>query len=422
MKQGSSIHKTLEDEIHTTVPVEVNTKEDAWALRIWNVIQGLRTLREFGTTRELEVWGVVDGEVVNGIIDQLGYESSDPEMEMQAEGFYNEIERSRSMLPEYQMSLTDYLLSEAQGGKRLGEVWEGGEGEGKGEKGKEIEDEPAAHTGNDVYSIPRIYLTDVKTRGSRSVPTVKSSPFRPTLLQLQLYFHLLTRMVVSDDISISVLADRYDLDPTRRFTDGFIAEVGGLNGQFFDALDSRTFDPDYIPTPDEASRHSPSHDPSSPSSPPPSSSQDSTSILLEHNTLTSLWSLMKHQLRLTFLLPAQETAGVAPSIPAEKQPEVLNEYRTLLSPLLTARFISATAGADSSKRVLGSRSFLFDPTSLSTHLADQMEWWRGERDPRGVEVVEAWKCRLCEFSEGCSWRQEKEWSLAGRKRRSRGSA
>ena len=61
MKKGSTIHKTLEDEVHTTVPVEITTKEDAMALRIWNIIQGLRSLREFGITRELEIWGLVRG-------------------------------------------------------------------------------------------------------------------------------------------------------------------------------------------------------------------------------------------------------------------------------------------------------------------------------------------------------------------------
>lgn len=80
MKQGTTIHKTLEDEVHTTVSVEVATKEDALALRIWNIIQGLCTLREFGMTRELEVWGLVDGELVNGVIDQLSYECPDPSL------------------------------------------------------------------------------------------------------------------------------------------------------------------------------------------------------------------------------------------------------------------------------------------------------------------------------------------------------
>lgn len=104
MKKGSTIHKTLEDEVHTTVPVEITTKEDAMALRIWNIIQGLRSLREFGMTRELEIWGLVDGELVNGVIDQLSYECPDPELEATAAAHYADVEASRVALPEYQMS------------------------------------------------------------------------------------------------------------------------------------------------------------------------------------------------------------------------------------------------------------------------------------------------------------------------------
>src|ERR1700712_809658 len=38
MKQGSKVHQKLEDQVHTTVKVDIQTKEDAWGLRIWNVI------------------------------------------------------------------------------------------------------------------------------------------------------------------------------------------------------------------------------------------------------------------------------------------------------------------------------------------------------------------------------------------------
>lgn len=82
MKQGSKAHQKLEDEVHATFSVEVMTKEDAWGLRFWNIIQGARTLRETGMTREMEVWGLIDGELVNGIIDELTYECPNYDMEM----------------------------------------------------------------------------------------------------------------------------------------------------------------------------------------------------------------------------------------------------------------------------------------------------------------------------------------------------
>ncbi|KAL4806600.1 exonuclease V [Aspergillus unguis] len=417
MKKGSTIHKTLEDEIYTTVPVEVTTKEDALALRIWNVIQGLRTLREFGITRELEIWGLVDGELVNGIIDQLSSECPDLELEASAASHYAEVAASRAALPEYQMSLTDYLLSPAHGGKRLTDMSH------HETEPQAAEDPVSSQSSVELQHIPRIYMTDIKTRGSSSTPTVKSSSFRPTLLQLQLYYHMLTRMITSDDVTIDILASRYGLDPEKPFTDAFIAEVGSLNDQFFDALTSLEFDPDCIPTPEEAlTRHQSQHSDENDATEPAPASQDSTSVLLAHSNLTRLWKLMKDQLRLTFLPPSLSSASVAPSIPSESQPPMLEAYSTILSPLLTARYISSAPNADLHSRVLGSRSFLFDPTSLESYLSDQMNWWRGQRTPRGVEVMEAWKCRICEFQDDCEWRQEREWAHARKKGYTRATA
>jgi len=85
MRQGSRVHKVLEEQVHQVVPIQVKTKEDGWGLRIWNTIQGLRTLRSTGITRELEIWGVLHGQVVTGILDELSYTCPDPELEAHVE-------------------------------------------------------------------------------------------------------------------------------------------------------------------------------------------------------------------------------------------------------------------------------------------------------------------------------------------------
>ncbi|KAJ9293752.1 hypothetical protein DTO271G3_7379 [Paecilomyces variotii] len=405
MKQGSAVHKVLEDEVHTMVPVEITTKEDAWALRIWNVIQGLRTLRDYGMTRELEIWGLIDGEIVNGVIDQLSYECPDPELEASSEAYYADAQAARAVLPEYQMSITDYLLSPSQGGKKLSDLaWDEPQ-----KASRDVFDPPPP----EVFNVPRIYMTDIKTRGTRSIPTVSSSSFRPTQLQLQFYYHMLNRLITSDDVTMELLASRYGLDPGRAFSDAFVTEVGGLNDQFFEAPSSFNSDPDYIPS---EKRREPSSSPTT----APSASQDSTSILLSHNNLNSLWSLMKTQLHRTFL-PSEDSI-VSPSIPALSQPDILAAYPTTLSPLLTAKYLSSTVADDeTSPKNLGSRSFLFDPFSLTSYISEQMAWWRGRRSPRGVEVMDAWKCRICEFRDECTWREEKERAFAGRRKR-RGSS
>lgn len=272
-----------------------------------------------------------------------------------------------------------------------------------------------------VYDLPRIYMTDVKTKANGSAPTVKSTSFRPTLLQLQLYYHMLNRLITSDDVTIYALAERYDFDPERPFTEAFISEVGGLNDEFFDVESSQELGlDDPFNASDSAARRSSD---SMSDFRPPKASQDSTSILTTHGTLARLWDYMKDQLRLTFIHQfSPGSTPVSPSIPSHTQPEMLKEYPTLLSPVLTARYVSSAQTDDLQPRHIGSRSFFYDTDTMSSYISEQMEWWRGQRDPRGVNVSEAWKCRYCEFSDECTWRQERAVEYARRNSRRRTSA
>ena len=204
MKQGTKVHRKLEDEVHTTVPVDVATREDAWALRIWNVIQGLRTLRETGETRELEVWGVIHGEVITGIIDHLGYTSTDPGLEAEVDSEYARTLAARDALPEYQTSITDYLLSPAHGN-----------GRSMSDLGKDLQAPEPEKTPMPPPPLPRrefqrkVYITDVKTRARKTLPDTTS--FRPTHLQLHLYHHLLTQMALGQT-PLETITERYNLD------------------------------------------------------------------------------------------------------------------------------------------------------------------------------------------------------------------
>lgn len=384
MRQGTVVHKALEEQVHTTVPVEVLTKEDGWALRIWNVIQGLHTLRTTGMTRELEVWGVVDGEVITGIIDMLSYECPDPNLDENADTYYATAKTSPSLqskpkVPEHGVSLSDYFMSASGGGRTLSDfsVTNSGSQDSTG-------------------SIPppgtRIYVTDIKTRGSssRSIPTISSTGFRPTRLQLHLYYHLLTRLVTTDELTIDKIAARYGLNVDKPFSDSFIAQVASLNDNGF----CNVFDADQ----------------NMPSNPQDSPQNDTLNILLQHNSLSSLWTLMKQHIRATFLPPPSFSQDLS---------QTQTPTHTLLSPVLTATYISS-ASADSSEPIayLGSRSFFFDPDTLYPYLSDGMSFWQGRRPAHGVSMYDAWKCRICEFRDECEWRKSKEEQL-GRSRSKR---
>lgn len=326
MRQGSRVHKTLEDQVHTTVEVDVLSKEDAWGLRIWNIIQGLKTLRDTGMTREIEVWGVVDGLVVNGVLDELSYICPDRELEEVT------AKSTQDTPPADQTSITNFLDQGNSNSNDLGVI-------------KNLRDM--------IKKTSRIYLTDVKTRGAKSIP--KGASFRPTLMQLMLYHRLLSDLA-TNKVDASVIFDRYDLDSAAPFSDSFIAQIGNLNEVFYEA----STDPEHVPD-------------------VPSPAQDPMQTLLEHNSLHRLWGLMIQEFKRTM------PAGVKS-----------------IGNVLKAEYRGQVDGA-----ILGIKTFLYDDKVMQTYLDDEIRWWKGEREAQGVCLEEAYKCGFCEFADECSWRKNK---------------
>lgn len=338
MRQGSAVHKILEDQVHQTVAVDITSKEDAWGLRIWNIIQGLKTLRETGMTRELEVWGTVDGLVVNGVIDELSYTCPDPDLEEAEENK----EKTTKPLPADQTTITDFL----------------------GEPSTLVSNGHNVFQNNQTSKkSPKIYITDVKTRGIKSIP--KGASFRPTLMQLMLYRRFLSDLA-TNKVNADVLFDRYAVNPDTQFSDRFIAQIGNLN---------QTFD---LPS-----------SPSTTTSDFPSS-QDSMTVLLSHNSLRSLWTLM-----------IAEFAHTMPRLHS-------------IGNVLRAEYRNASDGD-----VMGAKTFLYDDAQVRAYLEDEMRWWKGERGPRGVCLEEACKCGFCEFADECGWRKNKIEEATEKMRRSR---
>jgi exonuclease V len=325
MKQGSAVHRKLEDQVHTTVRVDVTTKEDAWGLRIWNVIQGLKMLRDSGLTRELEIWGTVDGLVVNGVVDELSYICPDTDLEEAL----NESSVPEEPPPD-QRSISEFF--KATSGPALA---------------KATRRKKGSHS-------KKVYVCDVKTRGVRTLPS--GAAFKPTKIQLMLY-HRLLGSLATNTVDFSVLTSRYGLDAEKVFSDSFLAQIGSLNEEFYDAPTSQNTNSGSEPT----------------------WSQDSMTTLLAHNNLNALWSLMISEFQIT--LPG----GVAS-----------------LGNVLKAEYRSRENG-----EIVGSKTFAMDDHDLTAYIQHEMEWWKGERQAKGVIVEEAFKCRSCEFADECEWRIKK---------------
>lgn len=248
MKQGSKVHQKLEDEVHTAVKIDILSKEDGFGLRLWNLVQGLRTLRDTGLTRELEVWGMVDENLVNGVIDSVSYENPNPEFE-------EELSSQESQEDHRQSLLKDYF--------------------------------PPKKADRTKNSSPLIYLTDVKTRGT--LAPVSKALLRPAKIQLLLYHRFLSEMAAGK-LDFMKVFRRYGLDPDDHFSDTFIAQIGSLHDEIFvDAPSSSELDP-----------HDFNESQETPSSSFQTISSSSGPDLLKYRTLRELMSLVNHELELAF--------------------------------------------------------------------------------------------------------------------------
>jgi exonuclease V len=317
MKQGSKVHQKLEDEVHTTVEVEVLSKEDGFGLRLWNFIQGMRTLRETGLTRELEVWGLVDGNLVNGVIDSLSHQHPNPEFEV-------ELSQEADEENQQQKKVTDFFQSKP----------------------------PPKKTQNS----PKIYLADVKTRGS--LKQVSNVALRPAKIQLLLY-HRFLGDIAAGRLDFYKVFRRYGLDPDEPFSDTFIAQMSNMHEEMFDNEPSSSTDSAYTDTANQQ----------------PSSADETDA--LNYRSLRELLPLVKEEVKLA-----------------------LPEDADSLGNMLRVLYIYRDDG-----REIGHYDFPVSNIVLDDYLSTYMEWWKGERKAVGVDIEEAFKCRTCEFAEVCTWRQ-----------------
>eukprot|EP00923_Selenidium_pygospionis_P038478 GHVN01067086.1.p1 GENE.GHVN01067086.1~~GHVN01067086.1.p1 ORF type:complete len:740 (-),score=101.47 GHVN01067086.1:16-2235(-) len=76
MRAGTARHEVLETADHEVVEVEVFTKEDNLGLRLLNSVTLFQQLLDRGKAREAWVFGIVNGILIRGVIDELDIRSN----------------------------------------------------------------------------------------------------------------------------------------------------------------------------------------------------------------------------------------------------------------------------------------------------------------------------------------------------------
>ncbi|EHA99314.1 Defects in morphology protein 1-like protein [Heterocephalus glaber] len=55
--------------------------------------------------------------------------------------------------------------------------------------------------------------------------------------------------------------------------------------------------------------------------------------------------------------------------------------------------------------LLGTEIVLFEEKEVKGKVQHYIAYWMGHREPQGVDVEEAWKCRTCDYTDICEWKK-----------------
>ncbi|XP_077775514.1 exonuclease V isoform X2 [Podarcis muralis] len=81
---------------------------------------------------------------------------------------------------------------------------------------------------------------------------------------------------------------------------------------------------------------------------------------------------------------------------------------------LQIEYIHQDSGA-----ALGTEVVAYDQDEVGAAVRYFLAYWKGQRDSRGVDVEDAWKCRYCAYAGICEWRMGKAGSPAERWKKSK---
>ncbi|KAI0299774.1 exonuclease V [Russula brevipes] len=421
---GRSVHKELEREIpREEVIVSINSQEEYWAARLVNMLASLDILMQpaFGfCCREMPVFGIVQDQPIVGMIDEVLLKS----IPTSVSGTPKRAEKRRRDPSPSQSHLTDFFASPSQAEAR----------------------ESASPPRPMVHELS---LIDTKTRRSASLPSDDDA--FPSRMQLMLYRHLLSALLSPRSRSTR---------SGKRFTSTFLLQSGlarELDGKIVLGYPACLDDLEGLwrskvhslhiqgvsPTLEIVYRTQPKR-----SLVPNTSRSDIlddfgaaqrealdiaraiAASLDVHEHDSDLERAIAESLR---DMPSSDDSGSARAngrnaagnvqFPSPRSAEQLSDKPRIpwyARKFETARPMEGWSTAElgppglltplprpETSRIIGRKVFAFDETAMHAYVQDVLQWWRGERPPRGVDVEHCNRCLSCEYREDCEWREMK---------------
>ncbi|KAJ4002253.1 exonuclease V [Lentinula boryana] len=443
-KTGSIVHRELEQEIRPEeIKVEIETEEERWALRIINMIDCVDSLLLLGCAREMPVFGLVEGNAVVGVIDEITYSPVSPSSYDKKRGFHSSSstpqkpKRTRRSPSPSQARITSFM-SPAKA--PVSETF--------------FTSDPPPSSSSHLKTSSTLHLIDTKTRRTNSLP--RDEDALSSRLQLMLYHRMLTNLMsTSGSFDFSSFWQQLGLNDTALFSRKFLAQtllaretnslrhltdlwhlaVSRLNGAKIDS----TLQLIYRLQPDRqrsfqnrSAQATSSREEMEIAKAIEASLQDvqlgpsterlaqalaqsvtdpeaGSSVLEQKKKLVDdpelLWALEQSLLT---RIKETESWKRKPSVDRDTpqiatqndenptitvQPDILTQYQKTNKSNHTA--------------IIGTKEFEFNSHSLDEYLIDVMKWWNGEREPRGVTLEQTGRCFSCEYYSGCEWREQK---------------
>ncbi|EKM61528.1 uncharacterized protein PHACADRAFT_248200 [Phanerochaete carnosa HHB-10118-sp] len=456
-KRGASVHKALEREIHPEkIPIEVKTEEERWALRILQMIESVQSLIEIGKCREMPVFGILQGQVVVGIIDEIQRrpfkEPSSTPSSPDSEGNDRKRERPDASLPSTpskskskkvrcslspsQPSVTAFFSPR---------------------KGAADHCRPATPV---TLSPPlpqyKLHVMDTKSRNTPTLPPEED--MLPARLQLMFYHRLLSSATAkpatsAHGVGFDTVWAQLNLSPIRPFSKQFTEEAGLDDNDVKCLVDvvrmwQNTVEMLHIKGVDDTltiiyrtqARRRKSFKGKARAQPVQDSvsgkQQGQYQLLRDIMANVAVMDPLTPQVQERLLqlgmaaLKGSAVSGARADKPERKSPRVedvpgtaeqavLDELRShpkmkastsvpgAMNPGVPDATIVPEADSNPGDDIIGIKNFVVDNDFLDKYLTSILQFWYGKRPPQGVDINLTRRCSWCEYRDGCEWREMK---------------
>jgi len=456
-KKGKSVHKQLEKEIHPDVyVVDTTSDEERWGLRLHNLIAGLHELLLTGLTRELPIFGIQHGEIVIGVIDEV--QKTQPEAEETLRSPSGRTpspvnERQGDLPPPAQRQLTEFFPTTNDGAATIAtetDTCQEGEEPVPPTSDKDVADDATTSLRSPDLDLPSnlgrnifmLKLSDYKTRRSYSLPSDDDS--LPAKLQLMLYHRLLSSLLSHEGFDFSAFWRRLNLSPGRPFSTKFVRDIqqGSFLGDEYShqgtaevnlvrmvelwqatVNEARNLGLNNVAPHLQISYRSVSYKRRKKRAPKKTrlTAQDQEELDLARAIQESLKDARSVEAidlpEPVVVVPTEEPEGMATPRIGSPNPDAFPTSSLRQSgPTCVIEQDDEGDSTDQEPETqssfLGTRDFDIDDALLDGYLADVLQWWHGQREPRGVEIAHVSRCSSCEYRDGCEWREHKALELA----------